>query len=97
MGYLLLMLPLGVAYFSTVVSLLALSLTLIVAPVALMLGGSGVLALEGVTLVPSSPWLWALCLAAGVLLLFATLHLARIVGRFHGWLAKQLLVRDPVV
>ena len=27
----------------------------------------------------------------------ALLHLARAVGRFHGWLAKHLLVRDPVV
>ena len=34
---------------------------------------------------------------AGILLLFATLHLARLTGLFHGWLAKHLLVRSPVV
>ena len=33
----------------------------------------------------------------GVVMLFATLHLARAVGKVHGWLAKQLLVRNPVV
>ena len=32
-----------------------------------------------------------------IVLLFATLHLARAVGLFHGWLAKHLLVRTPVV
>lgn len=33
----------------------------------------------------------------GILMLFGTLHLARGIGKFHGWLAKHLLVRDPVV
>ncbi|GAB3513480.1 sensor domain-containing protein [Pseudoxanthomonas daejeonensis] len=97
MGYLLLMLPLGTAYFSIAVTLLALSAGLIVAPVALLLGHAGMFSLDGVNITPDSPWLWPVCLVVGVLLLFATLHLARIVGRFHGWLAKQLLVRDPVV
>ena len=97
MGYLLLMLPLGTAYFSAAVTLLALSAGLIAAPVALALGHAGVFSLDGVVITPDSPWLWPLCFVAGVLMLFATLHLARLVGRFHGWLAKQLLVRDPVV
>ncbi|WP_372013021.1 sensor domain-containing protein [Pseudoxanthomonas sp. 10H] len=97
MGYLLLMLPLGTAYFSVAVTLLALSLALIAAPAALMLGHAGAFSLDGIDVVPSSPWLWPVCLLVGVLLLFATLHLARFVGHFHGWLAKQLLVRDPVV
>ncbi|AKC85635.1 sensor domain-containing protein [Pseudoxanthomonas suwonensis] len=97
MGYLLLMLPLGTAYFSAVVTLVALSAGLIAAPVALALGATGVVSLDGVDITPSAPWLWPLCFAAGVLLLFATLHLARFVGHFHGWLAKHLLVRDPVV
>jgi uncharacterized membrane protein len=97
MGYLLLMLPLGTAYFSVAVTLLVLSLGLIVAPVALALGATGVISLEDVNIVPDTPLLLPLCFAAGVLLLFGTLHLARLIGRFHGWLAKELLVRDPVV
>lgn len=97
MGYFLLMMPLGTAYFTIVVTLVSLSLSLIVAPVALMFGAQGVLVLEGVTFVPDSPLLWPLSFVAGVVLLFGTLHLARGIGRLHGWLAKHLLVRDPVV
>ncbi|KAF1688113.1 hypothetical protein B1992_01455 [Pseudoxanthomonas broegbernensis] len=95
MLYFLLMLPLGAAYFSVAVALLSTSLSLIAAPVALLLGATGAIVLDGV--LPAAPVLGPLCFAAGVALLFATLHLFRGVGRFHGWLAKHLLVRDPVV
>lgn len=97
MLYMLLMLPLGTAYFTAVVSLLSMSLSLIAAPVVLMLGHAGAINLDGVTITPESPWLWPLCIVGGIVLLFATLHLARAVGTFHGWLAKHLLVRSPVV
>lgn len=97
MLYLLLMQPLGVAYFTVAVTLLALSLGLMAAPVALLLGHAGVFSLDGVTITPDSPWLWPVCFLGGFLLLFATLHLARFIGHFHGWLAKHLLVRTPVV
>ena len=36
-------------------------------------------------------------LSPRVVLLFATLHLARGIGKLHGLLAKHLLVRNPVV
>ena len=45
----------------------------------------------------STPWLLPVMSVLGVAMLFATLHLARAIGRLHGWLAKHLLVRDPVV
>jgi uncharacterized membrane protein len=96
MGYMLLMLPLGILYFTVVVSLLATSLSLIAVPLALLLGLGGAIDMGGVDIV-AAPVLWPLCLLAGVLLLFGTLHLARATGRLHGWLAKHLLVRDPVV
>lgn len=97
MGYMLLMQPLGVAYFTVAVTLLSVSLGLMAAPVFLLLGHLGAFNLQGLDITPSSPWLWPLCFVAGVVLLFATLHLARAVGKFHGWLAKHLLVRSPVV
>ena len=97
MLYLLLMQPLGVAYFTVAVTLLATSLALMAVPVALLLGHAGAFSLDNVNMTPDSPWLWPLCFIGGFLLLFATLHLARYIGRFHGWLAKQLLVRTPVV
>ncbi|MBP7159449.1 MAG: hypothetical protein KBA36_11660, partial [Thermomonas sp.] len=41
---------------------------------------------------PSSMWTWPLSILAGVVLVFATLHLARFIGRMHGKLAKAMLV-----
>ncbi|MFT4257787.1 MAG: sensor domain-containing protein [Pseudoxanthomonas sp.] len=97
MLYFLLMLPLGVAYFSVAVTLFSTAIGLIGAPVAMLFGADHVgLVWNGEDLLP--PLLAVpLFMLFGGLLLFATLHVVRQVGRFHGWLAKQLLVRDPVV
>ena len=97
MLYLLLMHPLGILYFSVAITLLALSLGFIAAPVAYFLPFDYVLNFGGWSLVNEAPWLLPLASVAGILLLFATLHLARLTGLFHGWLAKHLLVRTPVV
>ena len=99
MGYMLAMLPLGTAYFSGIVTLLAVSLSLLVAPVAMAFGWTGPgIYLEGLHVALAESWLGALlAFAVGLLLLFVTLHLARLVGHFHGWLAKHLLVRNPLV
>lgn len=102
--YFLLMLPLGIAYFVVVVVLLALSLSFIAAPLAVWFGEIGTsmqadgwqLVLWGGAQVSTSlqPWQLPLVLVAGVLLLFATLHVARGIGYLHGQLAKQLLVKS---
>lgn len=98
MLYLLLMMPLGIAYFTVVVTLIGVSLGLIVSPLSLVFPAWEVMGYaDGWSVTHDAPWLLPLLAVAGVLLLFATLHLARLVGHFHGWLAKQLLVRDPVV
>ena len=81
-----------------VVTLIGVSLGLIVSPLSLVFPAWEVMGYaDGWSVTHDAPWLLPLLAVAGVLLLFATLHLARLVGRFHGWLAKQLLVRDPVV
>jgi len=99
MAYLLVMLPLGTAYFTGTVTLLAVSASLLLAPMALVFDWTGPgIYLEGLHLDLAGTWpLALLAFVIGVLLLFVTLHLARLVGRFHGWLAKHLLVRNPVV
>ncbi|KAF1691454.1 sensor domain-containing protein [Pseudoxanthomonas koreensis] len=107
MGYMLLMLPLGTAYFSFVITAVALSLAFAAAPVMVWTGladagvtvdGWQVLNYGGDAFVTSLPaWGLPLVFVGAVLMLFVTLHLARLVGRFHGWLARHLLVRDPVV
>ena len=94
MLYFVLMLPLGIIYFSVAVTLLSASLVFIWAPVAslLALNGSGGIYIDSeLLLLP----LWAMPMLAivGVVLLFCTLHLARAVGYVHGQMAKHLLVR----
>ncbi|MDR7099486.1 putative membrane protein [Lysobacter niabensis] len=93
--YFLLMLPLGIAYFTVAVTGLATSLGLIAAPVAALFGGfNGGLWMDDVNVVGVDGW-WALplCFIVGVVLLFATLHLARAIGHLHGQLAKHMLVK----
>ena len=93
--YFLLMLPLGIAYFTVVVTLLSLSLGFIAAPVLVWFGvGDAGLYIDGIQIADWSTWQLPLLFVAGGLLLFATLHLARGVGHLHGQLAKHMLVKS---
>ena len=95
MLYFLLMMPLGIAYFAVVVIGMAMSLSLIATPIAAMLGFEGTVMLDGIDLwAVAEPWEWVLAMIGGVLLLFTTLHVCRLVGRGHAQLAKHLLVRS---
>lgn len=90
--YMLLMLPLGIVYFTLTVTGLSVSLGLIAVPFARLSGEAGWIRIDDAEfLLP----LWASPLAAliGVALLFALLHLARGIGRIHGRIAKHLLVK----
>jgi hypothetical protein len=93
--YFLLMLPLGIAYFTVVATLLALSLSFLVAPVLVWFGvGDAGVYIDGIQVADWSTWQLPLLFVAGGLLLFATLHLARGVGYLHGQLAKHMLVKS---
>ena len=92
MLYFLLMLPLGIAYFTLAVVGLAMSLAFIATPVLVALGYADyVLVWHDASLVDER-WAVVLLPVLGALLLFATLHAARLIGRLHGKLAKVLLV-----
>src|SRR5690606_28579437 len=91
--YMLLMLPLGIVYFTLAVTLLAVSVSFILSPLAPLPGGRMNRWMSGYNRPEDAPWMLALLCAAGVALLFATLHLARAIGRGHGLLAKHLLVK----
>ena len=93
--YFLLMLPLGIAYFTVAVTGLATSLALIAAPVAVLFGDfGGALWIDEINVMDvHGLWALPLCFIAGVVLLFLTLHLARGVGYLHGQLAKHMLVK----
>ena len=100
--YMLLMLPLGIFYFTLAVTLLAMSLVLLLAPVALALQDVGLAHLfaDGRLMVdwgfgshvPGWGEAIAMCVT-GFLLIFISLHLVRGLGKLHGQLAKHLLVQ----
>lgn len=98
--YFVLMLPLGIVYFTLAVVGISLSTSLTLAPVAHALWSVGALRIDVLTqvdvdsgLLMPAVLLDPLLFVLGVAMLFATLHLARGVGRFQGALAKHLLVK----
>ena len=102
--YFVLMLPLGVFYFTLATVLVVLSLGFIATPVLVWLGladidvnldGWQLLNLQDDVLWTSLPaWGLPFVFACGFLMLFVTLHVARGIGYLHGSLAKHLLVKS---
>lgn len=91
--YMLLMLPLGIVYFTITVTLLSIALPLVAAPLALLPGIDLNVWMFGIDIPRQAPFLLPLVSATGVLMLFASLHLFRGIGRMHGGIAKHLLVK----
>jgi hypothetical protein len=96
MAYELLMLPIGIVYFTFAVTGLAVSLSLITAPLwgwFPALYGDSTVVIDGVTY---NFWpLWAIPIAfvAGALLLIGFMHAVKWIGRGHAAFAKAMLVR----
>jgi len=94
--YFVLLLPLGVVYFTLLVTLLTTGVSLLAVPVLrlLHLGASFTGDLGGIAWITAHPGLAAaLCGLAGLALLPLTFHLALLLGRFQVWLARHLLIR----
>jgi len=92
-AYMVLMLPLGVVYFTIAVTGLAVGLGLITSPFWAWLGDH-TFVYEGVTYDWWFPaWGIPLAVIGGLLVLVAWLHVARWIGRGHAALAKAMLVR----
>ncbi|MHB1896388.1 MAG: sensor domain-containing protein [Metallibacterium sp.] len=89
--YMLLMLPLGIIYFTVVVTGMTLSLLFVAAPVAQLFGFAPTTINDVKYFWPL--WTLPLSMLGGVLLFFVMLHIARGVGWMHGHVAKHLLVR----
>ena len=104
MVYFLAMLPLGVIYFTIVVTMITIALAFMGAPLAVwFFGADAGVSVDGWQLLSindhlltTSIQVWALPLlfVAGFLLLFITLHVARGIGQLHGLFAKHLLVKS---
>ena len=92
--YFLLMLPLGIAYFTIAVVGLSTSLALMFGPLLdLVTDNVMVLSIGGVDVVSDQPWLIPFVMLAGFATLLLTMHVARWIGRMHGQIAKRLLVK----
>ncbi len=90
--YFVAMLPLGIVYFTTVVTLSSVSLGFIAAPFAWYFGHFDI-NINGYA-EAWTPYLVPFLLPLGILMLFATLHLARGIGKLHGLFAKHMLVKS---
>ncbi|MES2403633.1 MAG: sensor domain-containing protein [Pseudomonadota bacterium] len=104
--YMILMLPLGIAYFTLAVVLSAASLALMLTPIAMAFDFFG-LGRDFVGGYVTVDWGFgahipgwgdaAAMFVVGFFLLFGTLHLVRGMGHLHGALAKHLLVKSARV
>lgn len=96
--YQLLMLPLGIFYFTVAVTGFSVALSFIAAPVLYLFRGTRWVHMDGdigVEFWSLPPELGLpLLFLAGVVLLFSMLHLARGIASVHGGIAKSLLVRS---
>jgi hypothetical protein len=92
LGYLVLQLPLGVIYFTLFITLIAVALSAVATPITQSLGVPMIQTNAGDYYIPN--WGLPVVVLAGVVLLTATMHLAKVIGRAHGALAKAALVKD---
>jgi uncharacterized membrane protein len=92
--YFVLMLPLGIFYFTFVLVGVIVSIAMFVAPIVVLLYDAGLVQIDGTVQAPH-PALMPLISIMGLLLLTVTMHLARGIGYLHGQLAKTLLVQAP--
>ncbi|PNS09643.1 sensor domain-containing protein [Solilutibacter silvestris] len=95
--YFLLMLPLGIVYFTIAMTGMTTALALMASPLADWFGDfNGYHVWIGDVLLSdsvSAMWLWPLVVLFGAILLVLTLHVVRLIGRVHGRIAKHLLVQ----
>jgi len=91
MIYMILQMPLGIIYFSLIITLFTVSIALIAAPI-----------LELIFHLPmeinghdqyTSKWLLPLVPFVGAFLLLLSLHLSKFIGKIHGLFAKFMLVK----
>jgi hypothetical protein len=99
-AYFILMLPIGILYFVIAVTGLAVSLSFIALPVAVVFAQAGWFGMGGVEIFSDAQPAWIFNTGfgipilglGGVLLLTAFMHLARGIGRIHALFAKSMLV-----
>jgi uncharacterized membrane protein len=92
--YCLLQLGLGIFYFTAFATLIGMSLYFIALPLTVLAFDMPAYVVIGDTEYQAVTWALPFFVVLGVLLLTVTMHLARLMGRAHGALAKLMLVND---
>ena len=92
MVYMVLQMPLGILYFTVLVTMIAFGLSGVLVPV-IQWGFDEPIIHFGHSYYYMPVWLVPLMVVVGVLWLLLTMHLAKLVGRLHGAFAKAMLVR----
>ena len=91
--YLVLQLPLGIIYFTLMITLIATSIATIFAPFVQVIWNISIIDIGNEYY--DIPWLLLpLMMIAGFLLLTITMHIAKFIGKIHGKYAKALLVSE---
>jgi len=90
-AYMILHFPLGLSYFMLVVAMFGTSIKAAIYPLWYWILGRPFITFTQPLYPPA--WSYPLVSAAGILMLFLTLHLARFIGKTHGRFAKFMLVR----
>jgi len=93
MLYMILQLPLGIIYFTMMVTLIATSIALIFAPIVQVLMNVSFIHIGGEYYGPPN-WTLPFITIGGILMITITMHLAKFIGKIHGRWAKLLLVND---
>ncbi len=88
MLYMLLIFPLGIIYFTLIVTFFAVAIALIGAPIIYLLNINGLM----VGVLPGPAWFQAVTMLLGFAILTWTMHLVSILGRLHGRMSKRLLI-----
>jgi hypothetical protein len=89
--YMIMQLPLGILYFTLFSVMLSVSLSLIVSPILEFAFEESVVHF-GAEAYHIQIWQMPFIVIGGFLLLISTLHLAKLIGRWHSLYAKRLLV-----
>jgi hypothetical protein len=91
--YMILQLPLGIFYFTLIISLVSVSIWLIGRPIFELTFGIPAFIVNPYEYYTPA-WLMPFSIIGGLLLLTCIMHLVKIIGKLHGLFAKAMLVRE---
>jgi uncharacterized membrane protein len=92
MGFMFLMLPIGIIYFTLFITFISVSLSLIAAPIVYFVFNQQIIHAPHIEQY-IQPWNYWLLPLFGIIFFVLTLHLTKAIGRFQALFAKAMLVK----